>query len=387
MDANHRGGPPGFIRVVSNHEDGVEIIYPEYSGNRLYQTLGNLIMTPRAGLVIPDFDTGDVLYLTGNTEVLVGKDAEAILPRTNLAVKIKITGARFVRQGLPFRGIAGEYSPYNPAVRVLPSEGSIVAQIKKTDNTATLLERTNITPTISRYRFSITSPVPYKSGQWVALDFSEELDIGYSHMRDDDPKSLNDDFIRTFTVSSPPLESDSKPQNEFEMTIRQSGPVTTFLSKQNPRRALEVPLRGFGGDFVIETPESERIVPFIAGGVGITPLLGQISSLDLSKLRLYWTIGIVDIDLVLDVLGKYKGLGDNSHIFFTGTEKSLPTNQQKQKIQAVKDCATVYFRRPVKSDFGDVEAEKWYICAGLSLRARILDWLQGRTVVYENFDY
>jgi hypothetical protein len=388
MDTNHRGGPPGFVRVISNNEDGAEIIYPEYSGNRLYQTLGNLVVTPRAGLVIPDFETGDVLYLTGDTEVLVGKDAEAMLPRSNLAVKVKITGARFVRQGLPFRGIPGEYSPYNPAVRVLPSEGNIVAQIKKTGNTARLLERTKLTPTISRYRFAMTKPMPYNAGQWVALDFSEELDIGYSHMRDDDPKSLNDDFIRTFTVSSPPLGADSKPQNEFEMTIRQSGPVTTFLSKQNPRGALEVPLRGIGGEFVIETPQSGGIVPFIAGGVGITPLLGQLSSVDLSKLRLFWTIGIADIDLILDVFGKHEGLSANSCIFFTGLDKSLPTIQQEQKIQAVKDSAgTVHLRRPEASDFSGVEAEKWYLCAGLSLRGRLLDWLKGRTVVYENFDY
>lgn len=65
MDTNHRGGPQGFVRVLSNDEDGLTFIYPEYSGNRLYQTLGNLVETPQAGFVFPDFSTGDVLYLTG----------------------------------------------------------------------------------------------------------------------------------------------------------------------------------------------------------------------------------------------------------------------------------------------------------------------------------
>jgi hypothetical protein len=388
MDTNHRGGPPGFVRVVSNNEDGGEIIYPEYSGNRLYQTLGNLVVTPRAGLVIPDFETGDVLYLTGETEVLVGKDADAMLPRSNLAVKIKITAARYVQQGLPFRGIPDEYSPYNPVVRLLPSEGNIAAQIMKTENKAQLMERTVLTPTISRYRFTTTNLVSYNAGQWVALDFSEELNIGYSHMRDDDPKSLNDDFIRTFTVSSPPLRLDSTPQTEFEMTIRQAGPVTTFLSKQNPRSTLEVPIRGFGGEFVIDTPKSGGIAPFIAGGVGITPLLAQLSSVDLTKLRLFWAIGIDDIDLVLEILGKHGGLGTNSSIFLTGTDKSLPTTQREQKIQAVRDFgAVVYLRRLEENDFRGVEAEKWYFCAGISLQAKLLEWLKGRTVIYENFNY
>jgi hypothetical protein len=388
MDTNHRGGPPGFVRVISNGEDGAEIIYPEYSGNRLYQTLGNLVVTPRAGIVIPDFETGDVLYITGDTQILVGKDAEEILPRSNLAVKIKMTNVRFVSQGLPFRGIPDQYSPYNPAVRVLASEGNITAQMKKVENTARLLKRTELTPTISRYRFAMTNPVPYKAGQWVALDFSEELDIGYSHMRDDDPKSLNDDFVRTFTVSSPPLGTESKPQDEFEMTVRKAGPVTTFLSKQNPLSALEVPVRGFGGEFVIEEPQSGDILPFIAGGVGITPLLGQLSRVDLSKLRLFWAVGIDDIDLVLDIFGKHEGLGANSTVFLTGTVKSFPTEQQKQKIDKVKGfSAIVKLKRPEEIDLKDVDAERWYLCAGLSLRTSLLAWLKGRTVVFENFDY
>jgi predicted pyridoxine 5'-phosphate oxidase superfamily flavin-nucleotide-binding protein len=43
MDTNHRGGGPGFVRVLCNNDGdgGTHIVYPEYSGNRLYQTLGN----------------------------------------------------------------------------------------------------------------------------------------------------------------------------------------------------------------------------------------------------------------------------------------------------------------------------------------------------------
>ncbi|KAJ5773173.1 hypothetical protein N7457_008069 [Penicillium paradoxum] len=115
MDTNTRGGPAGFMRVESNNASGAVIVYPEYSGNRLYQTLGNLATTPLAGFVVPDFDTGNVLYFTGSTETLVGKDAAAILPRSNLAVRVTIAAAVFVENGLSFRGEAGELSPYNPS--------------------------------------------------------------------------------------------------------------------------------------------------------------------------------------------------------------------------------------------------------------------------------
>ena len=87
MDSNHRGGPPGFVRVLSNDESGAVVCYPEYSGNRLYQTLGNLNINPLAGICIPDFDAGHMLYLTGKTEILVGKKAAEVLPRSNLAVQ------------------------------------------------------------------------------------------------------------------------------------------------------------------------------------------------------------------------------------------------------------------------------------------------------------
>ncbi|KAJ4306034.1 hypothetical protein N0V88_000829 [Collariella sp. IMI 366227] len=60
MDTNHRGGPAGFVRVVRNTPDEVVLVYPEYSGNRLYQTLGNLHTNPLIGLAIPDYTTSNI---------------------------------------------------------------------------------------------------------------------------------------------------------------------------------------------------------------------------------------------------------------------------------------------------------------------------------------
>lgn len=102
MDTNFRGGPPGFVRLMSNGPSGSVLVYPEYSGNRLYQTLGNFQMTPLAGYFFPDFDTGNALYVTGTPEILIGKDAADLLPRSNLAVKLTVTSARFVEKSLAF---------------------------------------------------------------------------------------------------------------------------------------------------------------------------------------------------------------------------------------------------------------------------------------------
>ena len=316
MDTNHRGGPAGFVRVISNEPSGAVLCYPEYSGNRLYQTLGNLQVNPALGLCVPDFETGDMLYLTGSTQILIGPEASAILPRSNLAVKITTTAARFLTTALPFRGTTGESSPYNPQVRHLASEKTPAKALSSNTATATLLLQTPLTPTISRFKFALsntttpTTATTRNPGQYVTLDFASALDIGYSHMRDDDPRSLNDDFVRTFTVSSPPGNPPDPVRrlkdDEFEITVRRVGAVTgemfKYVGSEGGRRTglgLEVGVKGFGGEFEVRLEgEGEggdveietETVGFVAAWVGITPLLPSLGSLDLRRLRVLWTV-------------------------------------------------------------------------------------------------
>lgn len=414
MDTNHRGGPQGFVRVESNSvESGTVLIYPEYSGNRLYQTLGNLLTTPRAGLVFPDFDTGDVLYVTGTTDILTGKDAEKLLPRSNLVVKITVRAARFVEKGLGFRGELGERSPYNPLVRYLPSERAALGLLVEEDTgvTATLIRKEEITPTISRYRFRIADPankgVKWSSGQHVALSFADHLDKGYSHMRDDDPLSLNDDFVRTFTVSSPPPSDSQSPASaggdsgpapgEFEVTVRRVGVVTDFLAGQTVRgyggKPLEVPLRGFGGEFVIQQGEGGERVAFVAGGVGITPVLAQLAGLDLSRFHLLWTLKAEDLPLVKDLFTRHPKLPASTSLFVTGLKGKVNRSLKALLEELRKVCPLVYSKRIEQADVDeDVPANKgirkWYICTSPALRKSLLEWLgKNREGIYEDFGY
>ena len=65
VDVSHRGGPQGFVRF----EDDA-LVVPDYAGNMYFNTLGNLLANPRAGLTFLDFETGDLLQMTGRTEIL-----------------------------------------------------------------------------------------------------------------------------------------------------------------------------------------------------------------------------------------------------------------------------------------------------------------------------
>jgi len=346
-------------------------------------------LNPQIGITFPDYETGDVLYITGSTGILTGSDAAALLPGSNLVVKITINEARFVQSGLPFRGTRKVSSPYNPSIRTLASEGNIKAAFVNTTSstqapvTAHMTKITPLTPSIARFTFSVPSGISYEPSQWVALDFSNELDIGYEHMRDDDPMSLNDDFVRTFTISSSPSMKSSQGEGEkekqFDITIRRVGAVTRFLFQQTARAGLEVQVRGVGGGMQIETDGSAAMV---AGGVGITPLLGQIARLQLQedKFDLFWGVRDEDVGLVKDTFARYPGLAKYTVVFFTGKVGDDVKEVLGRETEIVE-------RRLRKSDVEGVEAQTWYLCAGKGMRKEVLGWLDGRKVVTEDFDY
>ncbi|MCJ2066761.1 pyridoxamine 5'-phosphate oxidase family protein [Methylobacterium sp. J-088] len=63
-DISHRGGRPGFVRV-----DGDVLTVPDFSGNRYFNTLGNLLGENRAALLFLDFARGDLVVLQGRTVI------------------------------------------------------------------------------------------------------------------------------------------------------------------------------------------------------------------------------------------------------------------------------------------------------------------------------
>jgi predicted pyridoxine 5'-phosphate oxidase superfamily flavin-nucleotide-binding protein len=65
VDISHRGGAVGFIKVLQD-----TLICPDYLGNRYFNTLGNMMVEPRAALLFMDFSNGDLLHLRGRAEIL-----------------------------------------------------------------------------------------------------------------------------------------------------------------------------------------------------------------------------------------------------------------------------------------------------------------------------
>lgn len=96
VDVSHRGGPPGFIRI-----SGDTLTIPDFRGNRYFNTLGNLVASPRAALLFIDFARGDVLHLQGTTEIQWSGPEVASFPGAERLWRVHTTTAWRRRAALP----------------------------------------------------------------------------------------------------------------------------------------------------------------------------------------------------------------------------------------------------------------------------------------------
>jgi len=107
VDVSHRGGLPGFVCV----DDERTFVAPDYRGNLFFNTLGNLAMDPRAGLIFIDFERGDLLYVAAHAEIVwVGTAMEAF-PGAERLVRFTVKDVRRSPEALPFRWSEVEYAP------------------------------------------------------------------------------------------------------------------------------------------------------------------------------------------------------------------------------------------------------------------------------------
>lgn len=107
-DVSHRGGKPGFVRVDGDHT----LTAPDFIGNFFFNTIGNLVTHPRAGLLFVDYESGDLLYVAVMAKVIWdGPEVESFAGAQRL-LQFSVTQARHVRSVLPLRWGEAEVSPY-----------------------------------------------------------------------------------------------------------------------------------------------------------------------------------------------------------------------------------------------------------------------------------
>ncbi|MFB4394028.1 MULTISPECIES: pyridoxamine 5'-phosphate oxidase family protein [unclassified Pseudomonas] len=256
VDVSHRGGKPGFVHIG---EDGT-LTVPDFNGNLFFNTLGNMVVNPRAGLVFVDMRSGDLLQITGSTEVLMDDpETQAFVGAERMW---RLRPQRVIRRpgGLPLRWVDMD-DGISPNALMTGSWEDMQARLK-----AAVLQ--------NAWR-------PYRVVQVV--DESEH--IRSFHLQPDDDAGLpvrlagqhlpirvrvageQAALVRTYTLSNGPSDT------QLRISVKREGVVSTHLHEQLKVGDL-VEAKAPAGAFTID-PRVRRSVVMLAAGVGVTPALAM----------------------------------------------------------------------------------------------------------------
>ena len=108
VDVSHRGGKPGFVRVDNDNC----LLVPDYAGNQFFNTIGNLLVNPRAGLLFIDFETGDLLYLAVEAEIIWEGEPLNAFDGAQRLLRFRVGAGRYVKASLPLRWGPMQMSPF-----------------------------------------------------------------------------------------------------------------------------------------------------------------------------------------------------------------------------------------------------------------------------------
>lgn len=108
VDVSHRGGKPGFVRI----DDNRTLTLPDFVGNFYFNTIGNLLLHPRAGLLFIDFASGDLLYLAVNAEIIWTGDEVKAFAGAERLLRLRIQRALHLPNAFPLRWSDAQLSPF-----------------------------------------------------------------------------------------------------------------------------------------------------------------------------------------------------------------------------------------------------------------------------------
>ena len=266
-DMSHRGGKPGFVKI---EEDG-SFIFPEFSGNNHYNTLGNLNKNPVAGLLFQDFETGHLLQLTCSVEILWDDERIQDFQGALRFVRFQLDEGVLIENGMPMR-----WNLFNEAIGV-PQSGSweevtirqrsreVLATRWRTLRVARVKTESN---NINSYHLEPVDQKPlqpFEAGQFLPIRV----------LSPSDAKPI----YRSYSLSGKPGE----PFYRLSIKREEGGPnrppglvSNLFHESMKPGSLLEA-LKP-QGEFVIDQ-SAKRPLVLLSAGVGITPMVSMIQDM------------------------------------------------------------------------------------------------------------
>lgn len=247
FDASHRGGAPGFVRVI----DGTHLQIPDYPGNNYFNTIGNLVADPRVGLLFVDFETGGLLHVAGRATIdwqpRDGHDRQA---RRTINVAIDAVLDRPGAMALRW---------FRPAASARPLR---------------LVRREVESASITSFHFAPVDGrplAPFEAGQHLPV----ELRI---------PGQANP-VGRTYSLSGSPAENGA-----YRLSVKREplGLASRYLH-DTLREGDLIEARAPAGDFVM--PRDAAPLVLVSAGVGLTPMVAMLHAASAQGRRVWFVHG------------------------------------------------------------------------------------------------
>ena len=84
-NCSYKGGEPGFVRVVDEHT----VAFPNFDGNGMYLSMGNVLANPAVGMLFIDFERGHRMRLNGNATIDPNDPLMAEYPEAQFIVRVR----------------------------------------------------------------------------------------------------------------------------------------------------------------------------------------------------------------------------------------------------------------------------------------------------------
>ncbi|NIF30092.1 2Fe-2S iron-sulfur cluster binding domain-containing protein [Pantoea sp. Tr-811] len=250
VDVSHRGGRPGFVRVEGNR-----LTIPDYAGNLHFNTLGNLLENPVAGLLFVDFSNGNLLQVSGRAEVILDSPLIQAFEGAERLWTLDIEQVVLRRAAVSLRWAFNEYAPTSLATGTWAEAQQRLQQRERQRQwQGWQVQRVEQeSRDIRSFYLAPPAPVSFAPGQHIPVRI---------------PQGDQAPLIRTYSLSCAPSDG------YLRISVKAQGPASRYLHEQvkvGDVLDVRVPM----GSFTLD-PQSCRPLVLIGAGVGITPLIAML---------------------------------------------------------------------------------------------------------------
>lgn len=250
-DVSHRGGRPGFVKI----EDERTLLVPDFTGNFFFMTLGNLQLNPRAGIVFIDFETGDLLMLTGTAEVVWSGDELKAFAGAERAWRFHVESGWRFSDALPLRWSFRELSPNSVltgtwAEAQAKDKAQALAQTWRPYRISRIVQESAVIRSFHLMPDDGHAAPTFQAGQHLPIRL----------------KAGSGEYLhRTYTISNSPSEA------MLRISVKREGAASGQLHDHMQEGDL-IEALGPKGQFTIQE-KLRRPAVLIGAGVGITPMV------------------------------------------------------------------------------------------------------------------